>query len=83
VDSSSSEEAGDDGSGDLVDHVAEAYNQNIYMMVAVPYSMLGILVFLVYRGLKRNAKFRESLGQLPPADADANGVGRTPGPNGI
>ncbi len=31
---------------------ARAYNQSIYLMVAMPYGLLGIISFLVYRGYR-------------------------------
>ena len=35
---------------------AKAYNISIYLMVAMPYLLLGTVGFLVYRGLKQKAK---------------------------
>jgi hypothetical protein len=34
---------------------ARAYNQSIYLMVGMPYLLLGVLGFKVYRGLKQKA----------------------------
>ena len=34
---------------------AEAYNYNIYLMVAVPYLLVAAVGFFVYRGLRRKA----------------------------
>ena len=31
---------------------ARAYNESIYLMVAVPYLLLGTLGFMIYRGFK-------------------------------
>lgn len=36
-----------------------AYNNSIYLMVGMPYLLLGTFGFLVYRGLKQNAKYLE------------------------
>lgn len=33
----------------------QAYNSSIYLMVSVPYLLLGSVGFLVYRGLKRRS----------------------------
>jgi hypothetical protein len=33
---------------------AQGYNTSIYLMVAMPYLMLGAFGFVVYRGLKRD-----------------------------
>jgi len=38
-----------------------AYNDSIYVMVGVPYFSLGLVTFLVYRGMKKNEAFRQSL----------------------
>jgi len=35
---------------------ARAYNQSIYLMVAMPYGMLGAISFMVYRGYKTAQK---------------------------
>jgi hypothetical protein len=40
------------------DHSPEAYNRSIYLMVGVPYLTLGVFGFLIYRGLKKNERFR-------------------------
>jgi hypothetical protein len=40
---------------------AEGYNNSIYLMVSVPYVLLGVGGFLVYRGLRKK-------GQAGPAD---------------
>jgi hypothetical protein len=34
---------------------ARAYNQSIYLMVGMPYLLLGVFGALVYRGLKQKA----------------------------
>jgi hypothetical protein len=31
---------------------ARAYNRSIYLMVAMPYLLLGVVGFMVYRGIK-------------------------------
>ena len=39
-------------------HEARAYNQSIYLMVGMPYLLLGAFGFYVYRGLKKNRAAR-------------------------
>ena len=34
---------------------ARAYNNSIYLMVAMPYLLLGTVGFMIYRGYKKNA----------------------------
>jgi hypothetical protein len=34
---------------------ARAYNNSIYVMVSMPYLLLGTIGFLIYRGVKKNA----------------------------
>ena len=34
---------------------AQAYNTSIYLMVGMPYLMLSVLGFVVYRGLRQHA----------------------------
>ena len=38
-----------------------AMNESIYLMLAVPYTTLAVLGFLVYRGVRKNAAFLETL----------------------
>jgi hypothetical protein len=35
---------------------ARAYNQSIYLMVGMPYLLLGAFGFLIYRGFKKKAR---------------------------
>ena len=37
---------------------ASAYNNSIYLMVSMPYLLLGAFGFYVYRGLKKNQAAR-------------------------
>ncbi len=48
------------GNEEETDHFPEAMNQSIYLMLAVPYSALGIVGFCIYRGVKQNEDFRKS-----------------------
>ncbi len=48
------------GSDEDMDHFPEAMNQSIYLMLAVPYSALGVVGFCIYRGVKQNDEFRKS-----------------------
>lgn len=50
--------------------VAAAYNQSIYMMLTVPYTLLGVFGFLIYRGIKKNEAYRNAL-HPQPANSDA------------
>ena len=39
-------------------------------MVSVPYLALAVVGFLIYRGCRKNAEYRESLGDYsPPIDS--------------
>jgi len=45
-----------------------AYNNSIYLMVGMPYLLLGLFSFFVYRGLKLNAQYQQRQGlpsQMP------------------
>jgi hypothetical protein len=63
VDASCGEDDGAAETGNQVDYVSEAYNQNIYIMVGLPYSMLMLFGFFAYRGVKRNEDHRRAQGQ--------------------
>jgi hypothetical protein len=43
------------------DQFPAAMNQSIYLMLAVPYTSLAVIGFLIYRGMKRNDEYRKSL----------------------
>jgi hypothetical protein len=43
---------------------AQGYNSSIYLMVGMPYLLLGTLGFVVYRGLKKHAAAQNSLNSL-------------------
>jgi hypothetical protein len=47
---------------------ARAYNNSIYLMVGMPYLLLGVLGFKVYRGLKQKA-LAESRAAVQAPDA--------------
>lgn len=49
----SSSDGGEEG--EEINHLPAAYNRSIYLMVSVPYILLGSVGFLVYRGCKKNA----------------------------
>ena len=38
-----------------------AYNNSIYLMVGVPYAVLGTLCFMIYRGCRKNELFKNQL----------------------
>ena len=45
---------------------ARAYNTSIYVMVSMPYLLLGVFGFLIYRGVKKNeAVKRAARGPAP------------------
>ena len=46
---------------------AQAYNYSIYLMVGMPYLLLGIVGFKVYRGLKQKALAEQESAGLVPA----------------
>jgi hypothetical protein len=35
---------------------AQAYNSSIYLMVGMPYLLLGTVGFLIYRGVRKNGR---------------------------
>jgi hypothetical protein len=49
--------------------LARAFNNSIYLMVGMPYLMLGVVGFLVYRGLRQKARMEQGL----PARQDGAG----------
>lgn len=56
-----------------------AYNYSIYVMVAMPYFLLSVVGFLVYRGMKQKA-----LAEQQAREADApNGQGEPPCPPSV
>ena len=55
---------------------AEGYNDSIYLMVAVPYTLFAVVGFLVYRGLRRKALLEKAAAQ------QADGLRPTPGVDG-
>ena len=36
-------------------------NQSIYLMLAVPYSALVVVGYMIYRGVKKNEAYRQQL----------------------
>jgi hypothetical protein len=51
---------------------ARAYNQSIYLMVAMPYLLLGTAGFVVYRGIKAAQKKAQTrlLSEITEEDHD-------------
>jgi len=45
---------------DDVDQFPAAMNSSILMMLAVPYTALGIVGFCIYRGVKQNDAYRKA-----------------------
>ena len=56
----------DSNSQEDVDQFPAAMNQSIYLMLVVPYSALGFVGFLIYRGMKKNDEYRKGLGESSP-----------------
>jgi hypothetical protein len=50
--------------------VGAAYNASIYLMVGVPYLLLGGVSFLIWRGLKKNQEHLRAQGRLVLPNAD-------------
>ncbi len=42
---------------------AAAWNASIYLMVSVPYVLLGVVGFLIYRGCRKNQEYLRARGQ--------------------
>ncbi len=80
MDPSSSEDDGQSESGQQAINEAEAYNQNIYIMVGLPYGMLLLFGFLIYRGVRQNEAYRRARGQLALA-GPVDGLSATPAPS--
>ena len=40
-------------------------NQSIYLMLVMPYGSLGVIGFMVYRGMRKNQKFQADQGVAP------------------
>jgi hypothetical protein len=51
---------------------SRAYNNSIYLMVAMPYLLLGGMGLMIYRGYRRQAKLTE---KLSIAGAESGGIG--------
>lgn len=71
---------GTSGSEDDPLQQARAYNHSIYMMVAMPYVLLGGVGFLIYRGVRKNQLYRQAAAAptvaegfpCPPPSTDVN-----------
>lgn len=60
---------------------ARAYNRSIYVMVAMPYLLLGTVGFLIYRGIKSAQKPQDRwLHELPEEPAPQT-IGRKEPPS--
>ncbi len=44
---------------------ARAYNQSIYLMVTMPYFLLGVVSFMIYRSFKNAARAQATAGLDP------------------
>jgi hypothetical protein len=56
-----------------------AYNYSIYLMVSMPYLLLGTVGFLVYRGLKQKAKAEQHAADLARAGGQGDPSCPSPG----
>jgi hypothetical protein len=45
---------------------ARAYNRSIYVMVSMPYLLLGVFGFLIYRGVKKNQAVKDAARRSAP-----------------
>ena len=46
---------------DEVNNLPAAMNQSIYLMVSTPYLLLGFAGFFIWRGVRQNAAYAESM----------------------
>ena len=46
----------EDEDGEAPGNSSAAYNYSIYLMVSVPYLSLAVAIFLIHRGLRKNAE---------------------------
>ena len=61
---------------------ARAYNQSIYLMVSMPYLLLGGVGFMVYRGFKKQQSLVEqAAGRAPHADGGKDPACSPPSPD--
>jgi hypothetical protein len=58
---------------------ARAYNQSIYLMVAMPYLLLGTAGFVVYRGIKAAQKKAASRWSSETREQDRDKPSSAPG----
>ena len=64
--------AGNSASEDEIDQFPAAMNQSIYLMLSVAYMTFGVVGFMIYRGVQRNAEYLaadDTTGTSPAADA--------------
>jgi hypothetical protein len=61
--------------------LSRAYNNSIYLMVGMPYLLLGVVGFMVYRGLRQRALAQSPAQPHPPAND--TGSGPTPDGTGV
>ena len=58
--------------------LARGYNNSIYLMLAVPYSALGLVGWMVYRQMRARAALMESLSPGPDSLRRASGASPCP-----
>jgi hypothetical protein len=49
-------------------------NQNIYVMVSVPYVLLGVVGFLIYRGCRKNQEHLRAASPPDPSEPSPDSV---------
>jgi hypothetical protein len=60
--------------------LARAYNRSIYLMLGMPYFLVGVVGFLVYRSLRERAALEQQL--LDQLDRPTSGEGAPAPPGG-
>jgi hypothetical protein len=60
--------------------ISRAYNNNIYMMVSVPYVLLGAVGYMVYRQVRARAAAQQAF--LDSAHSPSSGPDLSPRPPG-
>ena len=59
--------------------LSRAYNNSIYLMVGMPYLLLGAVGYLIYRGVRQKALAQQPLPVEPGQAPDLSSKGHSPG----
>ncbi len=54
-----------------VNNLPAAMNQSIYLMVSMPYLLLGFAGFFIWRGVQKNAAYAEAMKPRPDGEPQA------------